>query len=600
MNDDNNARNTIIFFVLAVTLLIGYQVLVLGPAAERRRAAQENARAEQVQNPDANPGAGLTAPTEGVVHVDRRQAVSASPRVAIQTPSLRGSISLRGARIDDLYLTQYRETLESDANVELLRPVGAEGAYFATSGWTGQNVPGLPGPDTLWTQTSQGPLSPGNPVVLTYDNGQGLVFTRTISVDDQYMFTIADTVVNRTGQALTLAPFGSIRRIGLPDGAGRDMISHEGAVGVLDDRLVLEKYKDWRKEGRIVRETTGGWLGVSDKYWMAALIPDQRRPVEAEFRVTGGEENPTYQANFLGEAMTVAPGATVTNTTRLFAGAKRAEVLRGYSQSLGVPDLDNAIDWGMFWFLTRPIFLLLEWFYGLVGNFGVAILLLTVVVKIVFFPLANKSFESMSKMKKLAPQMEEIKKRHKDDPAKMQQETLALYQREKINPVAGCLPLLVQIPVFYALYKVLFVTIEMRHAPFFGWIQDLSARDPLSIWNAFGLFPWDPAAMGGFIGGILNGPLHLGPVVLLYGFTMWLMTSMNPPAPDPVQRQIFGLMPILFTFIMAPFAVGLLVYWVWNNILSILQQYVIMHRNGVENPIDGAIARLRGGGKAAP
>jgi YidC/Oxa1 family membrane protein insertase len=294
----------------------------------------------------------------------------------------------------------------------------------------------------------------------------------------------------------------------------------------------------------------------------------------------------------VGPTRPLTPGAVTSQTTRLFAGAKTVPMLKDYEKTLGIPRFDDAVDWGMFWFFTKPIFMLLDFFFQHVGNFGVAILLLTVTVKIIFFPLANKSYESMSKMKKLSAPMEELRKKHKDDPAKQQQEIMALYAREKVNPFMGCLPVVIQIPVFYSLYKVLTVTIEMRHAPFFGWIHDLSSRDPISIWNLFGLLPYDPAAIP-MLGGFLNGPLHLGPLVLAYGFTMWLTTAMNPPAPDPTQQKIFQLMPIMFTFIMAPFAVGLIIYWTWNNVLSILQQYVIMHRLKVENPIDGLIAKLR-------
>ncbi len=371
---------------------------------------------------------------------------------------------------------------------------------------------------------------------------------------------------------------------------------HEGAIGTFgkpgDYRTEQKKYKDWLKEPRIENASTGGWLGITDKYWLAALLPQQNEAVETEFRVRENGGAQQLEANVLGTTRTIQPGGTATETQRLFAGVKRAEVLKAYEQSLHLPRFVYAIDWGMFWFLTRPIFWVLENVYGLVGSFGVAILALTVIVKLIMFPLANNAYASMSKMRNLQPKMEEIKKRFKDDPQKQQQETMALYQKEKINPVAGCLPLVLQIPVFYALYKVLTVTIEMRHQPFLGFIHDLSARDPSSIWNLFGLIPWDPA-MAPLIGGLLGGPLHLGLLAIAYGLTMWLQTAMNPPAADPMQRQIFQFMPLVFTFIMAPFAAGLLVYWAWSNILTILQQYVIMHRYKAENPIDSFFARFK-------
>jgi YidC/Oxa1 family membrane protein insertase len=364
------------------------------------------------------------------------------------------------------------------------------------------------------------------------------------------------------------------------------------------------KYKKWEKDGGGPLYTSnGGWLGITDKYWLTALIPGSDERITASFRETENPGADVFDANFVGEARIIQPGRQVTETTHFFAGAKTVPLLREYQSQLDIERLDWAVDWGNFWFLTRPIFSFLAFIFQSVGNFGVAILLLTVVVRLIFFPLANKQYESLTKMKKVQPQMEELRKKYKDDPARQQQELLALYQREKVNPLAGCLPILLQIPVFYGLYKVLTVTIEMRHAPFMGWIKDLSAPDPTNIWNLFGLIPWDPAAVpliGGIIGNTAthHGFLALGILPVAYGFTMWLTMAMSPPAPDPVQQRIFQLMPIFFTFIMAPFAVGLLIYWTWSNVLTILQQYVIMRRFKVDNPIDRIIRRITG--KPAP
>ena len=607
----DNTRNTIIFVVCMAVILIAYQVFVLQPQAERRKAelAAQKAVAEQSQARPGQAGAQLQGPgaasgsASGAVFVtDRTRAMGSVPRVPIQNAKVKGSLSLQGGRIDDLFLTTYRETIEANSPfVELFRPQGMEHAYFAQFGWVGQNVAGgVPGPNTVWRLTNGSTLTPSTPVTLTWDNGQGLRFTRVVSVDDQYLFTVKDTVANLGTQAITLAPYGRVERQGVPADLGKNQILHEGGIGTFSKgdgfSTTQLKYKDWAKKPLEKFESTGGWLGVTDKYWMAALIPNQAETIQAEFRVTDAARYNVHSAQLLGEARTIQPGGTATETQRLFAGAKRNEILAGYEKSLNLPRFIYAIDWGFLFFLTRPIFLLVEFFYGLVGNFGVAILLLTLTIKLVMFPLANKSYESLSKMRKLQPKMEEIKKAHKDDPAKQQQETMALYQREKINPLAGCLPILVQIPVFYALYKVLYVTIEMRHAPFFGWIRDLSGRDPTNIWNLFGLIPWDPSTaprIGGLIGGHGTGfTLGLSVLAIIYGFTMWLQTAMNPPAPDPVQRQIFQLMPILFTFIMAAFPAGLLVYWAWNNILSIAQQYFIMHRFKAENPIDDFLARF--------
>lgn len=594
---NENSRNTIIFFVCAALIMGVYYFMVMRPQAEMRRQAQVVAAEEKLATSDAGAGASTTSRPEAFV-TDRAQALGTAARVPIQTDTLKGSLSLQGARIDDLYLTRYRETLDKNSPpVELFRPQGMEHAYFAQFGWSGPNVVGgVPGPNTVWSLTKGATLTPTTPVELTWDNGAGLRFIRVIAIDAQYVFTVTDTVANLSGQPITIAPYGRVERQGVPADLGKQMILHEGAIGTFgsDGKFATEqvKYKDWAKKPRIENQSTGGWLGITDKYWMAALIPDQKEVIEGRFAVRDAEGLNVHEAAMLGATRTIQPGRQIEETQRLFAGVKRNEILAGYEKSLDLPRFIYAIDWGHLFFLTRPIFMIVEFFYGVLGNFGLAILALTVVVKLIMFPLANKSYESLSKMRTLQPKMEELKKKFKDDPQKQQQETMALYQREKINPLAGCLPIIVQIPVFFALYKVLFVTIEMRHAPFFGWIRDLSARDPSTVWNLFGAIPWDPATLP-LVGSLLNGPLHLGVLPIVYGLTMWLQQSMNPPAQDPMQRQIFAFLPFIFTFIMAPFAAGLLIYWAWNNILSIAQQYVIMHRFKAENPIDTFLARFK-------
>lgn len=597
---NENSRNTIIFIVCAAVILIAYQFLVLEPASKRRQAELRQAEAAQV-GVEANASTARVGPVAsagGAAPIDRAAAKAQSPRIAIDTPALAGSLSLKGGRIDDLYLKDYREGLDKTSPpVEMLRPEGAEHAYFAEFGWTGQNLPGLPGPSTVWTSNG-GVLSPGKPVVLTYTSPAGLVFTRTIAVDDKFMFTVTDQVANRGGAAVSLAPYASVQRQGVPPSLGKTQIVHEGAIGWLGGELRLDKYPKWKKDGTKAFDSTGGWLGVTDKYWLAALIPGENEKIHGQYRITPAQGVDLYDVNFVGDPKALAPGATLTQTTRFFAGAKTVPTLKAYEKSLGVPKFDQAVDWGMFWFFTHPMFWLLDHFYQFAGSFGVAILLLTLTVRIALFPLAQKSYESVTKMKKVQPEQERIRTQYKDDPAKQQQEIMALYGREKVNPLMGCLPMIVQIPILYSVYKVLTVTIEMRHAPFIGWIHDLSARDPSSIWTLFGLIPWNPAAAP-LIGGFLDGPLHLGVWPLLYGFTMWLTTAMNPPAPDPMQQRIFQLMPIMFTFIMAPFAVGLLIYWTWSNVLSILQQYVMMRRFKVDNPIDSFLARFGGKAKAA-
>jgi len=603
MPPQDNSRNTILFVVIAGIMLLAYSFFVMEPQAARRKAAQQ-AVAEQTAAPGVAP-AGATGSAPAVFINDRRAALAQGgvARVPIQTPTLTGSLSLQGGRIDDLFLTRYRETLEDGSPpVELFRPQGMQHAYQALFGWNGTNVPGgVPGANTLWRLTDGATLTPTTPVTLTWDNGAGLRFTRRIALDDQYLFTVTDTVANFSANPITIAPYGRVERQGLPAGLGKNQILHEGAIGTFgepgDYATQQSKYAAWAKKPVQSFETTGGWMGITDKYWMAALIPDQAERLDAEFRVRDVNGLMVHEVNMQGQARTIAPGRQVTETQRLFAGAKRKEILSGYEQALELPRFIYAIDWGFLFFLTRPIFIVVEFFYGILGNFGLAILALTLTVRLIMFPLANKSYESMSKMRTLQPKMEEIKKKYPDDPPKQQQELMALYQKEKINPLAGCLPLLLQIPVFYAVYKMLSVTIEMRHQPFFGWLQDLSAPDPTNIWNLFGLIPWDPASaplIGGFLAGGAGGfTLGLSVLAIIYGLTMWLQMAMSPPAPDPMQRKIFAFMPVIFTFIMAGFPAGLLIYWGWSNILTIFQQYVIMHRLKAENPIDTFIERLK-------
>jgi YidC/Oxa1 family membrane protein insertase len=618
MQNDN--KNTLMFIVSAFAILIGYQFFILGPQQKKAEAQLQAKKAAEAQMMKTQPGLvvgpdGRPAPLQ----LSRADAKARSPRVPVDTQALSGSISLQGGRIDDLFLKRYAETTKKDSPpVELFRPEGAEHAWFVDFLWAGANVPGLPDSRTVWTAAPGQVLRAGSPITLTHDNGQGLQFTRVISVDDQAMFTVADSVRNTGAQALNLATYATVQRQGIPATLGKTGIVHEGAIGVFGSPdgkahdLKQSKYQKWKKDKPLETfPSKGGWTGITDKYWLAALIPDQNATIEAHYRVTQVSGIDVYDVNFVGPTQTVAPGQTVTQTTRLFAGAKTVPLLRNYEyggnppvwwkfwdkRQAQVARFDDAVDWGMFRFFTRPIFNILEMFYKLVGNFGVAILLLTVTLKLVLYPLADKSYESMAKMKKIAPEVEKLKVKHKDDPAKQQQEMMALYGKEKINPMMGCLPMLVQIPVFYSLYKVLTVTIEMRHAPFFGWIQDLSARDPSTFMNLFGLIPWDPATAP-LIGTFLSGPLHIGVWPLLYGFTMWLTTSMNPPAADPVQQKIFQFFPIIFTFTLSQFSVGLVIYWCWSNILTIFQQYIIMRRYKVENPIDKLIARFQG--KTAP
>lgn len=583
----NDNRNLIVFALIAGLILLGYETFIVGPQA--RRIAAEHHTAQAV----APAASAAVAPTLSLA-----SALAQSPRVAIDTPSLSGSINLKGARFDDLFLKGYHEEVSTTSPlVNLLRPEGVTDAYFASQGWVGANLPGLPDDNTVWTLASPGALTPAHAVTLTYAAPSGLTFTRTIAVDLKSMFTITDTAANTSAGPVTLAPYASVKRIGLPAGLGKSSIVHEGAIGVLGadgQQLKLSSYKDWKKKGDQDLPSHGGWLGVTDKYWMTTFIPPQSEAISASLRAAAdpaGED--IYEAAYLGAARSIAPGAQASETTHLFAGAKTMPALNAYKASLGIPRFDDAVDWGHLWFLTKPIFTLLEFFYQKVGNFGVAILMLTVVIRLITFPLANRGFEMSVKMKKIQPELQALQKRLKEDPAAQQKEMMALYAREKVNPVTGCVPMLLPIPVFYALTKLLNVTIEARHAPFFGWIHDLSARDPTTILNLFGLIPWDPS-LAPLIGPLLGGMLHLGVWPIAYGLAMWLTQAMTPmQGVDPTQQMMFRFMPLIFTFIMAQYAVGLLIYWTWSSLMTIVQQYVLMRRFKVSNPIDDFLGRFQ-------
>ncbi|MBF0251964.1 MAG: membrane protein insertase YidC, partial [Alphaproteobacteria bacterium] len=518
------------------------------------------------------PGAGAPEAPAPVLRLVE-DVVAEGGRVSITSPNLTGSVSLTGGRIDDLILNAYNETLENGSpKIRLLSPRGTKDPYFAQFGWVGANVP-LPDHDTPWT-ADKTVLSPGNPVTLTWDNGQGLVFKRVIDLDKDFLFTITQRVENHSGAAVTLNPYGLISRWNTPKSEGL-YILHEGPLGVFDGTLNEVGYDEVREAGNVKHASTGGWVGFTDKYWLTALIPAQDAAMNAAMRYTyaGGVEK--YQADYAGPAMTVQPGGATETKTMFFAGAKKVTLLDAYAENHKIRNFDLAIDFGWFYFLTKPIFYALHHIHGVIGNFGVAILLLTVAIKLVLFPLANKSYVAMSKMKQLQPELKKLQERFKDDKVRLNQEMMALYKREKANPAAGCLPILVQIPIFFALYKVLLVTIEMRQAPFFGWIQDLSVRDPASIWTVFGLVPWNHLA---YVPEFLD--IGIWPIIM--GVTMFLQQKLNPQPTDPVQAKVFMWLPVLFTFLLAPFSAGLVIYWAWNNALSIAQQWLIMRRMGVK------------------
>ena len=590
-------RNTILAVILSGLVLIAWQYLYNIPQMEKQRAAQQ---AELAQKQAANPATPATAtpgtnqptpaapgqagapttPASAAPVQSRASAIAAGPRVKIDTSNISGSIALTGARIDDVALVKYRETVDPKSPaIELFSPSGTKEPFYAEFGF----VPAagattkMPGRDTVWTQEGTGALTPKTPVTLTWNNGQGLTFKRTISIDDKYLFTIKDDVSNVGDAPVTLYPFGLISRHGTPHVSGY-YILHEGLIGVLGDQGLQEYgYKKMDDAKAVEFKVTNAWMGITDKYWAATLLPSPQAAVQARFSSNLVGTLRTYQTDYLLDPMTVAIGGTASTATSLFAGAKESATVDAYDKQLGLNKFDRLIDWGWFYFITKPMFWAIDWFFHIFGNFGVAILAVTVLVKLIFFPLASKSYASMAKMKAVQPQLAALKDKYPDDKMKQQQEMMEIYKKEKINPIAGCLPILIQIPVFFSLYKVLFVTIEMRHAPFFGWIRDLSAPDPTNLFNLFGLFAFDPTQLP-----VLGYYLHLGIWPIIMGITMWFQMKLNPTPPDPTQKMIFDWMPLIFTFMLAGFPAGLVIYWAWNNLLSVLQQSYIMKKNGAK------------------
>ena len=586
-----NNRNFFITIALSVLILTLWQVFYMNPRIESQREAarieaerveaEKKTAAPTATTPEgvalpgaAAPGAAGVPGAEGSLALDRQSAIAATPRIQIDTPSLSGSINLKGGRIDDVRLKDYRLTVEKDSpTIELLNPSTLPNGQYAEIGFVGDaNTGAVPGPDTVWTVEGNQTLTTSTPVTLTYTNDKGLTFKRVISVDDNYMFTISDTVSNAGSAPVSLSNYGRVTRFDKPLHASTYVL-HEGLIGVTGEEGLQEiKYSTIEEDKQVKPgKSKDGWLGITDKYWAVALVPSTEREFQPSFSYLS-DQRPRYQSDYLSDAITIAPGQSSTVETLVFAGAKEVAKIQSYETERNIRQFDLLIDWGWFYFITKPMFWLIDTLYRFLGNFGLAILATTVIVKAVFFPLANKSYVSMANMKKVQPAMLEIREKYADDKMKQQQAMMELYKKEKINPLAGCWPILIQIPVFFALYKVLYVTIEMRHAPFFGWIQDLAAPDPTSLFNLFGLLPFTPPA---FLP-------HLGVWALVMGVTMFLQMRMNPAPPDPTQAMIFNWMPVVFTVMMGSFPAGLVIYWAWNNFLSILQQGIIMKRQGAK------------------
>ena len=549
-----NNRNLILAVVLSALVLLGWSFV-----SERflPKPAKPVATSTSAARPTVS-----DAPAAGVAPTASPAAQAAAPRIRIDTPRLTGSINLRGARIDDLVLRNYKQTIAANSPpVRLFAPSGGKGAFFAQYGWTGT---GAPGPDALWTASSD-TLSPSTPVTLSWDSPIGARFEIVIAVDKDYMFTVTQQVTNRGPEPLTVRPYALISQTGGFHDKG-DFNVHVGPLGVFDGRLKDSEtsFDKLAKDGPQTFETTGGWLAITERYWLAALIPDQKVRVDVRFAAAPGDR---YQADYIDRPFVVAPGESSSTTARLFAGAKEVDLIDRYKAEYNIPLFDRTISWGWFWFLAQPIFHLLDWLFRLTGNFGVAIICLTLIVRAAMFPIANRQYASMAKMRLVQPKMKALQERYKDDKVKQQQALMELYKTEKVNPLAGCLPILIQIPVFFALYKTLLLSIEMRHQPFVLWIKDLSAPDPLLVTNLFGLLPFQPPPF-----------LALGVLPLLLGLTMWVQQKLNPAPMDEIQKQVFAIMPWVFMFIMAPFAAGLQLYWTVNNLVSIAQQWLMMRR----------------------
>ena len=582
-------RNLILAIVLSAAVMFGWDYFILNPQREAQQAAQAAAQAAQAAQAEQSPEAALSADPDilggAQVAEDKELTVEdaldhAPGRVPIKTATLEGSINLEGGAIDDLTLVQYRATEDPESPaIRLLSPAETAHGHYVQLGW-------LNGKDNGARATWQAPegavLTPTSPVTLTRTLG-GLTFEKTISIDDKYMFAVSQTVTNNGDEAKTLRSYATVTQRNTPEYYRNFMILHEGPLGVVGNKLHERKYNTLKKNKnkKIATSGIGGWVGITNKFWLAAAIPPSDVEIEAQLTNRGTSEKPIFEAFYLMPSETIAPGQSTTHNSYVFGGPKDVDLLQSYEAlpekgGLGVHDFDKAVDWGHLFFLTRPIFYTLDFFGDNLGNFGVAILILTLIIKLILFPLANKGYESMSKMKKLQPEIKKLQERYSEDKMKLQQEMMALYKKEKMNPLAGCFPILLQMPIFYALYKTLFVTIELRHQPFL-YIKDLSAPDPTTIFNLFGLITFDPTSLpmiGAFLG--------IGVLPVMMGVAMWFQMKLNPPPADPVQAQIFGMMPFVFVFIFAPFAAGLVLYWFWNTALSILQQWFIMKKNGVK------------------
>ncbi len=558
-----DSKNVIAAISLSAAVIILYSLFFApSPQDLKQNKEEKNQIIESTEAPSLEV-------EEKVLEISRSEAKSKNQRIEFENISIKGSISLMGSTIDDLTFKKYTETLEGNDQVVLLNPRNLNKGYYVETGWAtnSENID-VPNSKSIWKVVGNNKLTPNNPINLKWENDQGIIFEKIISIDDEYLFTVNQSIKNTTEKKYNFYPYGQIIRNTAPE-VTNFYILHEGLLGVFDDQLVEQDYDDIEEKKYSVNAGKG-WLGITDKYWIASLIPEKNKEFKADF-----EFKNKFKANFI-ERKPIAVGAneTKSNNIRIIIAAKEVSVIDGYAEKLGIEKFDLAIDWGWFYFIVKPLFFAIDYFFKISGNFGIAIVLITFCIRLAFFPLANYSFRSMAKMKVLQPEMTRLKELHKEDKTKLQQEMMALYKKEKINPLSGCLPILIQIPFFFAIYKMLFVTIEMRHQPFFGWIQDLSERDPTSIFNLFGIIPWDPPSF-----------LLIGAWPCLMGVSMYLQQKLNPTPPDPIQAKIFMFFPLFLTVILAPFPSGLVIYWTVNNILTMAQQYVIMKRTAVKTAV---------------
>ena len=556
-----DSKNVIAAISLSAAVIIIYGLFFAPPPPDPKKI--NNEKNNIVESTSEAPS--LDQNVE-VSKISRNEAIENEDRVQFENSTVIGSISLVGASIDDLTFKKYTNTLNGDDNVVLLSPKKVEDGYYIETGWATANKNiNLPNSKTIWTIEGNNKLTPNSPIKLSWTNDQNIKFIKDISIDDQYLFKVNQTIINNSEKTYNFYPYGQIIRNIAPD-ITDFYILHEGLIGVFDDQLVEEDYDDI-EEKKFSINADKGWLGITDKYWITSLIPQENRKFRTDF-----DYKNKFRANFIETSATeIGANETKSNEIKIIIAAKEVDIIDGYAENLNISKYDLAIDWGWFYFLVKPLFFLIDYFFKLTGNFGIAIILITICIRIVFFPLANYSFKSMAKMKVLQPEMTRLKELHKEDKMKLQQEMMALYKKEKVNPVSGCLPIFIQIPFFFAIYKVLFVTLEMRHQPFYGWIKDLSERDPTSIFNLFGLIPWDPPSF-----------LLIGVWPCLMGLSMYLQQKLNPTPPDPIQAKIFAFFPLFLTVILAPFPSGLVIYWTINNILTMAQQYVIIKRTTVK------------------